>query len=115
MGMKVWDCGSPLYDSYELASVSHLIERHLMILPSINGSKRFRMHQSKYVHDHHATTSTAVIASMNQSDESKGEYMVVSRLSGCMGSYSLWRIMKGNKIMKIKFKKFKLSGIKWFM
>ncbi|CAN1189559.1 hypothetical protein LINPERPRIM_LOCUS24552 [Linum perenne] len=30
----VWDCGSPLYDSYEIASVGHLIERHTMSLPS---------------------------------------------------------------------------------
>ncbi|XP_057981249.1 uncharacterized protein LOC131166688 [Malania oleifera] len=37
----VWDCGSPLYDSYELASIGHLIERHLMALPSLGGSKRF--------------------------------------------------------------------------
>ncbi|KAK8475048.1 hypothetical protein V6N13_020791 [Hibiscus sabdariffa] len=29
----IWDCGSPLYDSYELASLSHLIDRHLMKLP----------------------------------------------------------------------------------
>ncbi|KAK9143940.1 hypothetical protein Syun_013340 [Stephania yunnanensis] len=29
----VWDCGSPLYDSFELVSLSHLIERNLMVLP----------------------------------------------------------------------------------
>ncbi|KAM2383292.1 hypothetical protein COP2_042053 [Malus domestica] len=40
--LGVWDCGSPLYDSYELVSVSHLIERHLMALPySLGGSRRF--------------------------------------------------------------------------
>lgn len=32
--IAIWDCGSPLYDSYELVSLSHLIERHLMALPS---------------------------------------------------------------------------------
>nr|DAD19153.1 TPA_asm: hypothetical protein HUJ06_020616 [Nelumbo nucifera] len=32
-GLAIWDCGSPLYDSFELASLTHLIERHLMILP----------------------------------------------------------------------------------
>ncbi|EEF51318.1 hypothetical protein RCOM_1691130 [Ricinus communis] len=37
----VWDCGSPLYDSYEIASVGHVIERHMMALPSSCGSKRF--------------------------------------------------------------------------
>lgn len=28
-----WDCGSSLYDSYELVSLSHVIERHLMEQP----------------------------------------------------------------------------------
>jgi hypothetical protein len=30
---KIWDCGSPLYDSFELASLSNSLERHLMALP----------------------------------------------------------------------------------
>ncbi|KAL4599030.1 hypothetical protein ACB092_11G097200 [Castanea dentata] len=30
---EIWDCGSPLYDSYELASLSHIIDRHLMAFP----------------------------------------------------------------------------------
>lgn len=37
--MKVWDCGSPLYDAYELVAVSHLVERHIMILPYLSGSR----------------------------------------------------------------------------
>ncbi|EXB61979.1 hypothetical protein L484_002759 [Morus notabilis] len=41
--LAIWDCGSPLYDSYELVSLSHLIERHLMILPSLGGSRRFNI------------------------------------------------------------------------
>ncbi|KAL5219855.1 hypothetical protein ABZP36_024568 [Zizania latifolia] len=28
-----WDCGSPLYDSFELASLYHVLESHLMMLP----------------------------------------------------------------------------------
>ncbi|KAL6614815.1 hypothetical protein ACP70R_037085 [Stipagrostis hirtigluma subsp. patula] len=28
-----WDCGSPLYDSFELASLHHVLENHLMVLP----------------------------------------------------------------------------------
>ena len=30
---NAWDCGSPLYDYYELASLAHLLERHTMALP----------------------------------------------------------------------------------
>ncbi|KAL8499731.1 hypothetical protein ACS0TY_019628 [Phlomoides rotata] len=37
--IKIWDCGSPLYDSYELVSWSHLIERNLMVLPYLSGSR----------------------------------------------------------------------------
>ncbi|XP_019169040.1 PREDICTED: uncharacterized protein LOC109164936 isoform X2 [Ipomoea nil] len=31
--INVWDCGSPLYDSFELVSVAHLIERNMRALP----------------------------------------------------------------------------------
>ncbi|PIN23617.1 hypothetical protein CDL12_03648 [Handroanthus impetiginosus] len=32
---KGWDCGSPLYDAYELVSITNIIERHMMTtLPS---------------------------------------------------------------------------------
>ncbi|XP_010413371.1 PREDICTED: uncharacterized protein LOC104699726 [Camelina sativa] len=34
----LWDCGSPLYDSYELVSLTHIIERHFMSLPSLTGT-----------------------------------------------------------------------------
>ncbi|CAI0402987.1 unnamed protein product [Linum tenue] len=40
---ELWDLGSPLYDSHEVVSVIHLIDRHLMALPSSlgnGGSKR---------------------------------------------------------------------------
>lgn len=39
--LAIWDCGSPLYDSYELVSLTHLIERHLMTPPSLGGSRQF--------------------------------------------------------------------------
>uniref|UniRef100_A0A7N0RDG8 Uncharacterized protein n=1 Tax=Kalanchoe fedtschenkoi TaxID=63787 RepID=A0A7N0RDG8_KALFE len=29
----VWDCGSSLYDAFELVSFSHLLERRMMLLP----------------------------------------------------------------------------------
>lgn len=28
----IWDCGSPLYDSYELVSLVNYIERHMMFI-----------------------------------------------------------------------------------
>ncbi|KAL3517263.1 hypothetical protein ACH5RR_024165 [Cinchona calisaya] len=47
---RIWDCGSPLYDSYELVSLSHLIDRHIMILPSLSGSRQERMISSRFSH-----------------------------------------------------------------
>ncbi|KAI3901250.1 hypothetical protein MKW92_040970 [Papaver armeniacum] len=40
---EVWDCGSPLYDSFELVSLTHVIERNMMVLPFsvLRSSKRF--------------------------------------------------------------------------
>jgi len=31
--LATWDCGSPLYDSFELASLHRVLESHLMVLP----------------------------------------------------------------------------------
>ncbi|KAH0460375.1 hypothetical protein IEQ34_011038 [Dendrobium chrysotoxum] len=30
---SMWDCGSPLYDSFELSSLFHIIDKHMMKLP----------------------------------------------------------------------------------
>lgn len=38
--VPVWDCGSHLYDSYELVSFSHLLDRHVMLLPFLKNSQR---------------------------------------------------------------------------
>lgn len=37
---KIWDCGSPLYDSYELVAITNIIERHLVLLPYLSGSRK---------------------------------------------------------------------------
>ncbi|CAL9087601.1 unnamed protein product [Musa textilis] len=42
-GGRVWDCGSPLYDSFELASFSHALDRHTMVLPTELQGKRMTM------------------------------------------------------------------------
>ncbi|GMH17296.1 hypothetical protein Nepgr_019137 [Nepenthes gracilis] len=50
--MRIWDCGSPLYDSHELVSVSFVIERHLMVLPSVAaGSRRFKSFRRSHRRD----------------------------------------------------------------
>ncbi|KAL1313254.1 hypothetical protein HN51_039832 [Arachis hypogaea] len=32
-GLPIWDCGSSLYDSYELVSLAYTIDRHMMLHP----------------------------------------------------------------------------------
>jgi hypothetical protein len=50
----MWDCGSPLYDSYELVSLDHHINKNLMAFPSLHGSKllntRFKHNSHDMVH-----------------------------------------------------------------
>ncbi|KAI7994859.1 hypothetical protein LOK49_LG11G02784 [Camellia lanceoleosa] len=60
--LVIWDCGSPLYDSYELASLSHLIDRHMMALPSPGGSIRHDV-QSR-PHSGTITTTTTTTTTM---------------------------------------------------
>lgn len=31
--LATWDCGSPLYDSFEVASLHYVLEKHTMVLP----------------------------------------------------------------------------------
>ncbi|WCJ26471.1 hypothetical protein M5689_008284 [Euphorbia peplus] len=54
VAINVWDCGSPLYDSYEVASFGQIIERHMMKLPFSSpsfGSKRFKLFSSSFSRD----------------------------------------------------------------
>ncbi|PNT53603.1 hypothetical protein POPTR_001G094000v4 [Populus trichocarpa] len=49
--INVWDCGSPLYDSYEIASLGHLIDRHSLALSSPCGPEK----EGRAVIDHART------------------------------------------------------------
>uniref|UniRef100_A0A803M4W6 Uncharacterized protein n=1 Tax=Chenopodium quinoa TaxID=63459 RepID=A0A803M4W6_CHEQI len=91
--MKIWDCGSPLYDSYELASVTQLIERQLMFLPSsLGGSKRrLKLHHENHIHAPPSTSKGVVstVVSLSCTPKTKGEKGVFGRLSGCIGRVAL--------------------------
>ncbi|KAK9743132.1 hypothetical protein RND81_03G219500 [Saponaria officinalis] len=101
--LKIWDCGSPLYDSYELACVSHLIERHLMKHPCIGGgSKRFKMYQHQsMVHGSTTTTTSKTLESR-------------SKFSRCMGNFMFGRKKIGERVKKVKTNK-RFRAIKCFM
>jgi hypothetical protein len=61
--LAIWDLGSPLYDSYEVVSLTHLIERQLMTLPSLGGSKRLSSKIFSPACDDHAVIPAALLES----------------------------------------------------
>lgn len=68
--MKVWDCGSSLYDSYELASLGHVIDRHTMALPFLSRSRRPVKQIS------HSATVFPIAEEKRESGKAKGSSMV---------------------------------------
>ncbi|KAL8235851.1 hypothetical protein R6Q59_016932 [Mikania micrantha] len=47
---KIWDCGSPLYDSHELVSITNVLDRHMMKFPHVfNRPTRSITHPSSYL------------------------------------------------------------------
>ncbi|KAK8464938.1 hypothetical protein PHAVU_010G111500 [Phaseolus vulgaris] len=78
--MAIWDCGSPLYDSHELVSLDHIIDRHLMVFPSSIGSSKhiittFTRHSHHHHHHHH---HDMVPHKHGSPEKSKGSFMVTS-------------------------------------
>ncbi|KAJ7962533.1 4-hydroxy-tetrahydrodipicolinate reductase [Quillaja saponaria] len=88
-GLAIWDCGSPLYDSHELVSMSHIIDRHLMALPSLGGSKPFITHQSNAV-------VSLLVDEIGCKGNSKGSSMVAS-----LGGFMVRKIWKKRVASKI--------------
>ncbi|XP_050238722.1 uncharacterized protein LOC126688161 [Mercurialis annua] len=78
--LAVWDLGSPLYDSYEVVTLSHLIERHLMILPSFGSS---RISNNKISPDDHVAVSTTLVVSSGAGNGGRDDRRsLVKSLSG---------------------------------
>lgn len=86
----LWDCGSPLYDSFELASLYHLLDRKLMELPSPAEPSSSR-------------------GEVGASGDDKGQSKVVV-LGGLVGANMRMRkkrkvdggLIKGSKVKKLK-------------
>ncbi|KAM5555588.1 hypothetical protein ABKV19_023486 [Rosa sericea] len=109
--LAIWDCGSPLYDSYELASVSHLIERHLMAFPSLGGSsKRFI---AKFSHSSSSKT-TSTTSNSTTMKEAKGSNSMEENLSKILGIKKMWKRKGLFGGTKEKTKKMKTTGFSGF-
>ncbi|KAM1068844.1 hypothetical protein ACFX2I_000767 [Malus domestica] len=104
----IWDCGSPLYDSYEFVSISHLIERHLMALPySLGGSSRFTTNIYTHYSSGMASTVSSDMRSSSTTREAKG-----SSSSSIVGIRRIWkrRVLFGERKGKNKKRKLGFSG-----
>ncbi|QHO22445.1 hypothetical protein S83_037656 [Arachis hypogaea] len=86
----LWDCGSPLYDSFELATLSHIIDRHTVVLPHLSGSKKAISHGFDESHHHHDEVKKISI------EDSKGS----SSLKSTSFSEILDKIMGKRKVIR---------------
>ncbi|ESQ39278.1 hypothetical protein EUTSA_v10001747mg [Eutrema salsugineum] len=93
---KIWDCESPLYDSYELVSFAHIIERKLLPFPPL--------------------TRPSGMSLRALMDKDKDDYSSASKTTTCsIHRRKYWWNRKKNEKIKETFKKKKLSDcILWW-
>lgn len=101
--LAIWDCGSPLYDSHELVSLSHLIERHLMALPSLGRSRRFISHFS---HPSEVIINPSTTVDLGSTKVAKWSSMVAC-LSEFVGRKMWKKKVFGESKDKVKMLKFR--------
>lgn len=90
-GPKVWDCGSPLYDAYELVSAANIIERHMMSLPSPFGFASSSLEFEEEACKKTTTTTNIVIRKKRQRGKAKG---VKSRFYNLLARIGLIMMIK---------------------
>lgn len=86
--LAIWDCGSPLYDSYELVSLTHIIDRHLMSLPNVDGSKRV---STRFPHANNVNVTSMV------SNPSRGNFKG-SAIMGSVKEFDVRKMWKRRKV-----------------
>ncbi|KAJ0590360.1 hypothetical protein HanRHA438_Chr04g0192321 [Helianthus annuus] len=93
LDVKIWDCGSPLYDSYELVSIANVLDRHLMKFP--------------YVINRSTTTTRSITHPTSYSSMFSVPVTPMAtrprKMSECIfvPSFKLWK-MKKNDVNKVK-------------
>ncbi|KAI3444443.1 hypothetical protein Pfo_001108 [Paulownia fortunei] len=111
-GINIWDCGSPLYDSYELVAVSHVVERHFMILPYLSGSRKLA---TELCHSSSLISSSEKPAQDEAASSNAGKSSVLSFLSELV-ERNVWkrkrkRKMDGERKQEAKKQKTGISKI----
>ncbi|XP_048132111.1 uncharacterized protein LOC125314254 [Rhodamnia argentea] len=89
---NVWDCGSPLYDSYELASLGHLLDRNMMAL-SVSWPESQLSSPSKC---HDSGSPVKAEASCKQRSSAKSSGKKVARMFRSGFSAFVRSVMKNN-------------------
>ncbi|KAG8391921.1 hypothetical protein BUALT_Bualt01G0237200 [Buddleja alternifolia] len=95
--LKIWDCGSPLYDSYELVALSHVVERHFMVLPYLSGSRKVADHRHEVCYNLKSSPDEEATGATNARRSSMLSFFIGKR--------------KNDGERKEKAKKHKISGI----
>lgn len=91
LALKIWDCVSPLYDSYELVSITNVLDKHLKKLPfAINRSTRPITRPSSYPSSSQVPLSYSSMATTSS-----------SKMSKCLSMPS-FKLFKMNKVSEIK-------------
>lgn len=105
LDIKIWDCGSPLYDAYELVAVSNLMERHFMILPYLSGSRKSNNPSSRFVSPplkSAAASSTDDHDSVFESPRHGRKFCVIKFLNRLMEKKDGWRKKSEHNLTKKK-------------
>ncbi|KAJ9681259.1 hypothetical protein PVL29_020236 [Vitis rotundifolia] len=102
-GRGVWDCGSPLYDSYELVTVSCIIERNLMKLPSFARSKRVAAAAAAAAATTQASQALPIVISASNRCRLSGKSSKLSSSSSMAGLVGKKKKKETTKTCKNKF------------
>ncbi|CAO2198253.1 unnamed protein product [Urochloa humidicola] len=92
---SAWDCGSPLYDSFELASLHHVLESHLMVLPfpiaTVSRSRQFE-HRGSAVAPPNATADPSTARRRREAGRKRSRGWRGSRAAAAMfRAVTCWR------------------------
>ncbi|CAH8330765.1 unnamed protein product [Eruca vesicaria subsp. sativa] len=102
----LWDCGSPLYDSYELVSLTHIIERHFMYLPSLSGARKVCSSRTPSDLGDKANRTASTVVDLCCSSDS-----ATSKLLGGVFGMKWWKNKKNADVVEEVHKKKKTKKV----
>ncbi|CAG7866168.1 unnamed protein product [Brassica rapa] len=102
----LWDCGSPLYDSYELVSLTHIIERHFMYLPSLSGARKISSSRSPSDLGDKANRAVSTVVDLCCSSDS-----TTGKLLGGVFGMKWWKSKKNADVVEEEHNKKKTKKV----